>query len=64
MKEAIAIEKRILAVDKKSALQELKSKKVTFRDESKKKLPKDPFDLEGLQKVLKTMSNEIVDIKK
>lgn len=38
--------------------------KVTFRDESKKKTPKGPFDLEGLQKVLKTMSNEMVDIKK
>ena len=37
---------------------------MNFRDESKKKPPKYPFDLEGLQKVLKTMSNEMVDIKK
>ena len=64
MKESIAIEKIILDLDKKYALEERKSKKVTFRDESKKKSPKDPFDLEGLQKVLKTMSNEMVDIKK
>jgi len=41
-----------------------KWKKVTFKDESKKKAPKDPFDLEGLKKVLKTMSNEMVEIKK
>lgn len=39
-------------------------KKVTFKDESKKKAPKDPFDLEGGQKILKTMSNEMVEIKK
>lgn len=37
---------------------------MSFRDDSKKKQSKDPFDLEGLQKVLKTMSNEMVDIKK
>jgi hypothetical protein len=43
---------------------ERKPKKSTFKDESKKKAPKDPFDLEGLQKVLKTMSNEMVEIKK
>ena len=64
MKEAITVEKRILSLDKKNALEERKSKKVTFRDESKKEPPKDLFDLEGLQKVLKTMSNEMVDIKK
>ena len=39
-------------------------KKVTFKDESKKKAPKDPFGLEGLQQVLKTLSNEMVEIKK
>lgn len=37
---------------------------VTFKDELKKKSPKDPFNLEGLQKVFKTMSNEMVEIKK
>ena len=37
---------------------------MTFKEDSKKKAPKDPFDLEGLQKVLKTMSNEMVEIKK
>lgn len=62
MKEAIAVEKCIL--DKKNELEEIKSKKVTFRDESKKKEPKYPFDLEALQKVLETMSNEMVNIKK
>ena len=64
MKEAIAVEKRIIALEKKSAIEERKSKKVTFKEESKKKQAKDPFDLEGLKKVLKTMSNEMVDIKK
>ena len=28
------------------------------------KVSKDPFDLEGLQKVLKTMSNDMIEIKK
>ena len=27
-------------------------------------MAKDPYDVEGLQKVLKTMSNEMVEIKK
>lgn len=62
MKEAIVVEKHILALEKKYTLEELKSKKVTSRDKSKKKSPKDPFDLEGLQKVLKTMSSEMVYI--
>jgi len=64
MKEAIAIEKCILAIEKNNVIEEWKSKKVSFRDDSKKKQSKDPFELEELQKVLKTMSNEIVDIKK
>lgn len=64
MKEAIAVEKHILALEKKNTLEERKSKKVTFRDESKKKVTKDPYDMEGLKKVLKTMSNEMVEIKK
>lgn len=37
---------------------------MTFRDNFKKKPPKDPFNHEDLQKVLKTMSSEMVDIKK
>lgn len=64
MKEAIAVEKRIIALEKKAALEEQKSKKVTFKDDSKKKVAKDPYDMEGLQKVLKIMSNEMVEIKK
>lgn len=64
MKEAIAVEKCIIALEKKISLKERKSKKVTFKDDSKKKVAKDPYDMEGLQKVLKTMSNEMVEIKK
>ena len=64
MKEAIAVEKRIIALENKTTLEEWKSKKVTFKDDSKKKVAKDPYDMEGLQKVLKTMSNEMVEIKK
>ena len=64
MKETIVVEKSILALEKKNSLEERKSKKVTFRDDSKKKVVKDPYDMEGLQKVLKTMSNEMVEIKK
>ena len=37
---------------------------MTFSQDSKKKVSKDPFDLEGLQKVLKTMSNDMIEIKK
>lgn len=57
MKEALAVEKRIIALEKKTALEERKNKKVTFKDDAKKKTQKDPYDMEGLQKVLKTMSN-------
>ena len=64
MKEAIAVEKRIISLEKKNAIEERKSKKVTFKEDPKKKKSKDPFDLEGLQIFLKTMSNEMVDIKK
>lgn len=39
-------------------------KNVTFREDPKKKQSKDPLDLEVLHKVLKIMSNEMVDIKK
>lgn len=48
MKEVITVEKQILALEKKNALEERNSIKVTFKDKSKKKTPKDTFDLEGL----------------
>lgn len=63
MKESIAVGKRILALEKKISLEERKTKKATFKEEPKKKSPRDPSDLEGLQKVLKSMSNDMVDIK-
>ena len=62
--EAFAVEKRIIALEKKAALKDRKSKRVSFKDDSKKKITKDPYNMEGLQKVLKTMSNEMVEIKK
>ena len=64
MKEALAVEKSVIALEKKTTLEERKSKKMSFKDDSKKKITKDPYDMEGLQKVLKTMSNEMVEIKK
>jgi len=64
MEESRSVEKRILSLEKKTTQEEQKTKKVTFKEEPKKKTPKDPFDLEGLQKVLKSMSNEMVEIKK
>ena len=64
MKEALAVEKIILDLEKRSEIEDRKSKKVTFSQDSKKKVSKDPFDLEGLQKVLKTMSNYMFEIKK
>lgn len=53
-----------MALEKKNVIEEWKSKKVSFKEYHTKKQPKDPFNLEGLQKVLKTMSNEIVNVKK
>ena len=64
MKEALDVEKRINSLEKKAALEDRKAKKVSFKEDSKKKSPKDPYDMEGLQKVLKTLSNEMIDIKK
>jgi len=48
----LSLKNKTLVKEKKSA------KKVTFNDEPKKKSTKDPFDMEGLKKVLKKMSNE------
>lgn len=48
MKEAIAVEKRVLALENKNVVDERKSKKFAFRDDSKKKQSKDPFKFEGL----------------
>jgi len=64
IKEDLSLERRIIALEKRSQIEERKSKKGKFKKDSKKKAPKDPFDLEGLQKLLKTMSNEMVEIKK
>lgn len=64
MKDALVVEKRILALENKTTSDEIKAKKFLFKDELKKETPKDPFHLEGLQKVLKNMSNKIVDINK
>ena len=47
MQEAIVLEKRSLALEKKNFLDERKYKKVTFRDDPKKKQSMDAFDLEG-----------------
>jgi len=64
MKESLVVEKMILSLEKKTTQEERKTKKVNFKEEPNNKTPKDPFDLEGLQKVLKSMSNDMVDIKK
>ena len=58
------LEKIILALEKHSKIEDKKSKKVTFSQYSKNKVSKDPFDIEGLQKVLKTISNDMIEIKK
>lgn len=64
MKEVVSIKKGKNALERKKDQEDRKLKRVTFKDEAKKKAPKDPFDLEGLQEVFKTLSNDIVDIKK
>jgi len=63
MNEAIMVEKRILVLENKNVVDERKYK-VTFTDDPNKNQLKDPFDLEVLQKVLKTISNEMLDIKR
>jgi len=46
MKEALAVEKRVLSLEKKFVVEERKpSKKVTLKEEPKKKASKDPYDL-------------------
>ena len=62
--EGLAVERRVVALEKRSTIEERKSKKISFKEETKKKKTKDPFDMEGLQKVLKAMSNEMIDIRK
>lgn len=64
LKEALVVEKRILALEKRLEIEDIKSNKVTFSQDSKNKVLKDPFDMEGLQKVLKTMSNDMIERKK
>ena len=64
MKESLSVEKRITALKKNNSQEDHKSKKISFKDDSKNKTPKDPFNVEGIQKILKTMTNEMTDIKK
>jgi len=64
IKEALYVENIIIALEKKIAQEDRRMKNVSFKDEPKKKTLKVPFDPEGLQKVLKTMSSKMVEIKK
>lgn len=48
MKANLYVEKHIISLEKKTSQEDKKSKKVNFRDDSKKKAPKYPFDLEVL----------------
>ena len=50
MKEALIVEKIILALEKWSEIEDRKQKKVKFSQDSKKKVSKYPFNLEGLKK--------------
>ena len=63
MKESLSIENIILALEKKTAQEERNTKRVSFNDEPKNKTSKYPYYIEGLQKVLKTMSNDMVEKK-
>ena len=55
MKESLSVEKHITALEKNNSQEDRKSNKVYFKYDSKKKAPIDPFDVEGLQKNLKTI---------
>ena len=47
MKELIDVEKCIIALEKKASLEDRKYKKVSFKDNSRKKMVKDPYDMEA-----------------
>lgn len=56
MKEALVVEEILLALKKKFLAEERKpTKKVAFKEEPKNKTTKDPYDMEGLQKVPKAL---------
>jgi hypothetical protein len=64
MHEALDVEKEISSIASKSPSEDSRSsittKKEIIKDERK---DKDVFDMENLQKVMKTLENEIVDVK-
>jgi hypothetical protein len=64
MQEALDVEKEISSIASKSPSEDSRSsittKKTIIKDERK---DKDVFDMENLQKVMKTLANEIVDVK-
>jgi hypothetical protein len=64
MQEALDVEKEIYSIASKSPSEDSRSsqttKKVIIKEENK---DKDAFDMDSLQKVMKTLENEIVDVK-
>lgn len=69
MKEELGVEKQMLSIAKKYFVEENKrsshpTKKVTFKEEKNENIPKDAFDMNGLQKVINTLSNEVFSLKK
>jgi hypothetical protein len=65
MQEDLYVEKEISSIASKSPSEDSRSsittKKTIVKDEMK---DKDVFDMENLQKVMKTLANEIVDVKR
>lgn len=65
MKEALEVEKILLTLEKQVVAEDRKhANKLTFKEEPKKKTTKDPYNIKGFQKFLKTLSNEMVELKK
>jgi len=64
IKEDLEVEKEMSSIANKSSIEEPRSSQIVKKAIMKeKKKDKDSFDLDSLQKVIKTIANEMVDVK-
>jgi len=64
MQEDLEVEKEMSSIANKSSIEEPRSSQIVKKAIMKeKKKDKDSFDLDSLQKVIKTIANEMVDVK-
>lgn len=64
IKEYLEVEKEMSSIANKSSIEEPRSSQTVKKAIMKeKKKDKDSFDMDSLQKVIKTIANEMVDVK-